>query len=402
VVRINFGWNEVSGDGCATQTLTQLRDPNNTCYNWTLFDSLVSQATARGIQVLASVSRTPRWVLGNTNPNYVGTRSSEWTRLVTNYESFMGAAAQRYAAGSTYGTIKLWTVWNEPNSTYHFAPITTSIMRSAMPKRYAQMVGKTAVAIKTANPTALVSLGPTGPQSTIKPIPYILAVQKVLPTFLPGSSITAKRHWVDAWSHNPYPGVTISPSRGKATSPTVGMSNIRDLFTQLDAAPITKGMKVWATEFAYQTNPPDKTLGISPALQGRFMAESFDWLESTNRVTVLIWYGFTDAVDLADWQSGTYYSNGVAKPSLAWFQRPVSVPLAIVRRGTTARVWARSNVNPSATRIAFSYDNKTWKLLPIMGRKSDGTTIINVRVMKTIYFATWDGVRGPARPVLAR
>ncbi len=228
------------------------------------------------------------------------------------------------------------------------------------------------------------------------------AVQTALPTFLPGGTTAAKRSWLAAWSHNPYPGTSTAPSRGTIKSPKVGMTNIRDLFTQLDAAPITRGMKVWATEFGYQTNPPDMAVGISAALQGRYMGEAYDWLESTRRVTVLIWYGLTDPTDLGDWQSGTYYSSGQAKVSRAWAMRPISVPVPIVRKGTRARVWARSMVNPAATRIAYSYDGRSWRLLPLKGRKADGTTVVAFRVVRTMYVATWDGTRGPARTLIAR
>jgi hypothetical protein len=313
----------------------------------------------------------------------------------------MKAAATRYRRGSVHGSVRMWTVWNEPNSPVYFAPMHTAMLKRVMPSRYAQMVARTAVAVKQADPFAYVAAGPTGPTGGsygIRPMTFVAQVQQRLPVFLPGTG-TYERHWINGWAHNPYPGNKIAPSRGTIAAPSIGMANIRDLFTQLDKHPVTRGMPVWATEFGYQTNPPDRIVGISPSVQGRFMAESYDWLESTRRVPVLIWYGFRDPDQLGDWQSGTYYTNGIAKVSRLWQMRPVSVPVSSARRGSLVRVWARSMVKPAATRIAVSTNGRSWRLLPAIGRRDGGTTVQNVRVYRTTWFATWDGVRGPARMI---
>jgi hypothetical protein len=402
IVRANVHWNEAAPAGCATVPLATLRNPDNGCYDWSIFDGIVQEAAARNIQVLVSVTQAPQWLHGSSDPTYLGATSTQWTRTVQYYSAFLSAAATRYTAGSPHGTVRLWTVWNEPNSVHYFGPMNSAALIRAAPARYAQLFAQSSMAIKAANASALVALGPTGPQSTPwKPITYIKAVQAKLPLFLPGTG-AAERHYVDAWAHNPYPGITGPPSHGTARSPSVGMSNIRDLVKQLDAAPITRGLRIWATEFAYQTNPPDDVLGISPSLQGRYLAECFDWLDATRRVTVVIWYGFTDPADLTDWQGGTYFNDGTPKVSLLWWRRPISVPTNITRRGSLVRVWARSMVNPLATRVAYSVDGRSWRLLPLKGRRADGTTVVAVRVTRKMWFATWDGVRGPARVVSVR
>ena len=32
--------------------------------------------------------------------------------------------------------------------------------------------------------------------------------------------------------------------------------------------------RIWLTEYGYQTNPPDRLLGVSPALQARYVGEA--------------------------------------------------------------------------------------------------------------------------------
>jgi hypothetical protein len=402
LVRANVHWNEAAPAACATQTPSQLRDPDNACYSWGVFDGIVEEATAHNIQVLVSVTHAPSWLHNNADPTYLGASGTQWRRTVQYYSAFLAAAAKRYGQGSPHGTVRLWTIWNEPNSRNYFGPMNTPALVRAAPGRYSQMFAEGAKAIRSSNPGAIVALGPTGPQSTPwKPITYIKAVQAKLPIFLPGTGASEKA-WIGAWAHNPYPGITGPPSRGTTRSPSVGMANIRDLVKQLDAAPITRGLRIWATEFAYQTNPPDDVLGIAPALQGRYLAEAFDWLDATRRVTVVVWYGFTDPTDIRDWQGGTYYAGGTPKVSLLWWRRPISVPISLTRRGGVVRVWARSMVNPRATRIAYSFNGRQWRLFPVKGKRADGTTVLAVRMTRRMWFATWDGTRGPARVVSVR
>ncbi len=403
IVRVNMGWNELAAN-CSNESYAALANHEHECYSWGVFDQVVGLASERRILVLASISRAPRWLHDSANAAYVGTTGPQWRKTVLHYEAVMQAAATRYRRGSARGSVRMWTVWNEPNSPTYFAPQHTAILKRVMPRRYAQMVARAAVAIKKADRNAYVAAGPTGPTggaAGIRPITFVAQVQAALPIFLPGSG-AYERRWINGWAHNPYPGVNTAPSRGTIKSPSVGMANLRDLFVQLDRHYVTRRLPVWATEFGYQTNPPDRVLGINVFRQGRFMAESYDWIDSMRRVPVAIWYGFRDPDQPGDWQSGTWYNNGRAKASRLWQMRPISVPVDRVRRGQAVRVWARSMVKPASTRIAMSTNGRTWRLLPAIGRRDGGTTTQFVRVYRTTWFATWDGQRGPARVVRVR
>lgn len=404
VVRINVGWNELAAR-CGGQSPTALRDGANPCYDWGVFDQVVRLSRARNMQVLATISRAPAWLHGSSDPAFLGNSDAQWSRSVIHYQSVMFAAASRYRAGSSIGHVRLWTVWNEPNSNNYLAPQRSLFQQRRTAARYAQLLARTAVQVKQANRFALVAAGPTGPTGGrygMPPITFLALVQRALPRNLPGAGVFERR-WVDAWAHNPYPGIATAPSRGTIRAPKVGMANVRDLLRQLDRSPVTRGKPMWATEFSWETNPPDRVLGISPLLQGRFMAEAFDWLDRTRRVPIAIWYGFRDGDLIAtDWQSGVLTNDGQRKASWYWYQRPMAVDLDRVRRGAQVRVWARSAVAPRSTRIAWSQDGRTWRLLPARGRRSDGSQVQLVRVQRKTWFATWDGIRGPARVVNVR
>ena len=384
VVRVNWGWNEVATPVCAAQTPELLENHENTCYNWVLFDSLVSQATARNMRVLVSISRVPVWVSGNADPYFMGSTTAQFQKVMANFAAFHKAAATRYAPGSAHGTVNYWTVYNEPNSDFFWKP-------APNPQRYAALYAATAKAIKAASPSAQVAPGPTNPRTNtnlggIRPVPFIKQFQRWIPKYLPGTS--ARKH-INAWAHNPYPGFNSQPSVPSrlATPDSIGMGNVNRLYALLDSHPSTRGTKVWATEFGWETSGTNRT---TLARQAQFIAEAFHWLDASGRVTIGIQYGLTDPTNPDDWQSGTFTASGATKPAFKMFQRMISIPQAglnnRVRRGTPVKVWARSNVAPSKGVLAFKRaGDPVWRTVPGQRRKADGTITATLRATDRWY-----------------
>ncbi len=406
VVRANFRWYDVA-EGCAGQTPKQLENPDNPCYSWGRFDGIVKQANDRGMQVLISIQQNPTWLHNTDNRLWMGTSAKQFSRTLEHFVSFHKATATRYKQGSPNGFIKFWTVHNEPNSKTYWGGMLTP----PNPARYAQLYGKTAVAIKTASPTSLIAAGPTGPRGGtggLPPLVFMRAFQKEVVKYLPGS-LANKKRFINAWAHNPYPGATVPPSKLQAAPPPkdmVTMATIDRIFPALDAAPITRGAKVWATEYGWETNGPYST---TLAKQQIFIPEAFDWLDSKKRVQIGISYGLTDppAADTGDWTSGTITNNGIRKPSFKMFQRMISVPAAglgnSVKRGTVVKIWGRSNVNPGAAKIAYKIPGDAWRFVP--GQKKDANKAIRASMRVTsrsIQFAIYDGTYGPTRSFSTR
>jgi hypothetical protein len=430
VVRVNWGWNEVAVGNCATQSLAQLEDPSNACYDWTRLDSLISQANARRIQVLISITRVPAWVSGNGDPLWMGASMAQFNRIKGHYAAFHKAAATRYKVGSPFGTIRYWTIHNEPNSPRLWKPVPNG-------QRYAALFAAASKAVHAGNPKAVVAAGPTNPTGNaipareapprgvpgIRPAVFIMQFQKWIPKYLPGKQLRAN---LNAWAHNPYPSTTSQPTVVAPGSPStaIGMATIGRLFSTLDRSRSTRGLKVFATEFGWETSGRFRT---TPARQSQFLAESFDWLDSRRRVLIGIQYGLTDPTDPVDWQSGTFYANGRAKPAYAMYQRMISVPKAglsgRVRRNTTVSIWGRGNVNPATGALAYRILGRKcsarvvrvtdYCLVPRQVKRSDRSirATLRLRVRGTYQFATYSkgnpalGIKdgyGPARTVRVR
>ena len=76
------------------------------------------------------------------------------------------------------------------------------------------------------------------------------------------------------------------------------------------------GKHLWITEYGYQTNPPDKTFGVSYAKQAAYMKQSYAIARKNPRIDMMLWFLVRDEPSLGGWQSGLQTATGKAKP--AW------------------------------------------------------------------------------------
>ena len=70
---------------------------------------------------------------------------------------------------------------------------------------------------------------------------------------------------------------------------------------------------LWLTEYAVQTNPPDRLFGVSPARQAAFIGQAALRVWEQRGVTMLIHFLVRDDPELGGWQSGLFTAGGSAK-----------------------------------------------------------------------------------------
>jgi hypothetical protein len=97
-------------------------------------------------------------------------------------------------------------------------------------------------------------------------------------------------------------------------------------------------MRIWLTEYGYQTNPPDRMLGVSYAAQARYIGEAALRAYEAPRVDVLIHYLLHDEPAVGRWQSGVYTASGIAKPALQALRFPLA---QLSRRGRRTVLWGQ-------------------------------------------------------------
>jgi len=94
---------------------------------------------------------------------------------------------------------------------------------------------------------------------------------------------------------------------------------------------------LYLTEFGYQTNPPDRYLGVAPDVQAAWLARGVQRAWRDPRVANLTWYVWRDEPlgrDGTGWQSGVLYADGRPKPTLQAFRLPFAA--------TTRSVWGHA------------------------------------------------------------
>jgi hypothetical protein len=393
VVRVTLAWRLVASNAevCRAQSLGALYSQANPCYQWGTYDHLVAEAKERGLPVLFSVFQVPGWVLGASGANgwrWMGSSDREFDRVLTpKWAAFAAAAASRYGPSSPYGHVRRWTVGNEPNSSFFWQP-----QNASAPKRYARLYRAVAPAIVQANRNAMVAPGPTGPRPPKgKPINFWR-------TALPIMQRNGSGKWISAVAHNAYAGAPRSPRSLKTKAPSVDVTNMQDLYRELDKYRATRKKQVWVLEFAYQTNPPDRIFGVGWSDQATYLAQGWDMLND-GRTRMAIWYVLRDPADQVDWQSGLWDQRGGRKPSLAMFMRPVASHAGRVGRGQTVRLFGMSMLRPGRQTLKYSYNGRTWKTVP--GQRRSGTTVrANFRPTRSFKVRTVDpGGPGPYRNV---
>jgi hypothetical protein len=176
---------------------------------------------------------------------------------------------------------------------------------------------------------------------------------------------------LDAYAHNPYP---LDPHRetpytgGCSYCSTLTMATVKRLETLV--AHNFGRARIWLTEYGYQTNPPDRLLGVSSTLQARYVGEGDFQAYRTPRVDMLIQYLYRDEPNVARFQSGLITLAGSRKPAFAAFE----IPLAeIGRSGAKVSLWGQ--LRASATGATARLERKAaahWQTIATLRAGSGG------------------------------
>jgi hypothetical protein len=317
VVRVDLYW---GGNSLAVNQKrpTHAADPNDSAYDWTLYDRLATNAAKVNIKLLFTIWGTPKWANGGKPANYAPTN-------YTDLRKFAYAAATRYSGttvdettGTTIPAVRLWTAWNEPNQRFQLMPQYQRVngkwvLQSAID--YA----KICTAVYTGVHSTLlagekVACGVTAPGGNDNP-----SGSRGTPT--PMSFMTAVKNAglknFDAWAHNPYGGPNETPTTKPHARGTVTLGNIDTLIAQLTK--LWGARRVWLTEYAYQTNPPDRAFGVSYAKQALYLKQAFAIARKNPRIDMMLWFQLKDDSRLAGWQSGLMTVKGKRKPAFTTF-----------------------------------------------------------------------------------
>ena len=140
---------------------------------------------------------------------------------------------------------------------------------------------------------------------------------------------------LDAYAHHPYAlGPKETPwSGGCDHCETITMATLDRLVTETRKA-FKRPVRLWLTELGYQSNPPDRLLGVAPAVQASYIAAAAYKAWATPRVDLLIQYLYRDEPTTDRWQSGLVSAGGTTKLAIGGFEAPLA---QVSRKGVDDR-----------------------------------------------------------------
>jgi len=337
VLRVNLYWGGTKW-AVAKSRPADPNDPGDPALDWTIYDRLVRYATQNNIKVVFSILFTPGWANG-------GKAKTVAPKNFKDLENFAYAAAERYSGIWTapkwqqdpsnpttalpLPKVTMWTAWNEPNnpiwltpqykrvgktwrveSAYQYAKICNAIYNGIHSKFLGPLPGEK------------VACGVTGPQGNDAPTTTRPSVDPL--TFLTAAHKYGMKTF-DVYAHHPYPDVGASdppsfvPTGKRKRRVQLGNSG---LLTSL-VSKYYGGKHLWITEYGYQTNPPDKTFGVSYAKQALYMKQAYAIARKNPRIDMMLWFLVKDEPAVGNWQSGLETVAGKKKPAWSAF---LSIP----------------------------------------------------------------------------
>ena len=326
-------------------------DSFDPAYRFSDIDELVRNAQQRGLEVVITIWGTPKWANGGKSPNNVPTK-------VSDLQNFSRALASRYSGRfAQFPYVGRYSVWNESNLQLFLSPQFDAKGRSVGPRLYAKMYAAAYAGIKTGNPRAKVAIGSTsshgrdkklgGNSDTHSPGRFAQLVAAANP-----------RLKFDAWAQHPYPTPQSLKPTQKVKWPNVTLSSMARFEQSLDKWFKRKGVRIWITEFGYETKPDGEPKGVSRAQQATYASQAIALAKKDPRIDMFVWFIFRDD-ETSVWQSGLQTRSGVAKPALARFRAAakgvdIRNPLLRVKAGRTPAVTVAlrelaSNARPGDT-----------------------------------------------------
>ena len=282
-------------------------EPTNGVYSVSAWDALeahLQHAKAQGLRVELTLTGAPSWA----NGGFAGTGVPPTPANYPRYASFLKALAKRMGP-----LVDAWIVWNEPNHPNYWATPDaveyTRLLKAAYP------------AIKSADPTSTVLLGPlapTGPglngnggSGAIDPY-----------TFLTSVYAAGIRGYADALAWNLYPpGApedTFTDSSGHPYAGSFpGQLYVHSLLQSLDP-----GLHVWVTEFGWSTCVScqlNLINGVDEPTQADYLGRAWTYERRyLPWVDVMFWFEAQDSNSSpSTWERGLglLRNDGSAKPA---------------------------------------------------------------------------------------
>jgi hypothetical protein len=389
-------------------------DPASPGYDWSALDRAVALVRDAGMTVTLSVTGPgPLWA--TANPAAGSTRLNPVPAL---FGRFAGAVALRYGA-----RVDRYIVWNEPNLPLWLQPQFSCRGRTctpASPHLYRRLARAAGPAIHAADPNARVLVGALAPSgqnprsrnAVMRPLTFLRAMGCVTRRARPdrrGPCRGFRPAAAEGIAYHPH-GVRRAPDAPDPQRDDAGLADLPRLEALLDAIQRANGLRntlgrtrrfdLFLTEYGYQTNPPDRFVGVRPAQQAEWLQQAafIAWRDPRVRnLTQYVWRDEPVGERGAGWQSGLRFADDRPKPALRSFPQPFWADTTIARRA--ARLWGQVRPGGAATVAVQRAAPGARQWTTIRTLRTNGRGVFTLRVAVTRpadYRFTWRPAPGAA------
>jgi hypothetical protein len=355
IVRFTIRWDVV-----ARRRPASPRDHRSPAYDWRTVDPALDGLRRGGIDAAVTLLGTPAWANGGREPNW----APRGERAFANFA---------YAAARRFPWVRKWTIWNEPNQARWLRPTSPGLyVRRLLNPAYGEL--------HAAIPGVRVAGGVTAPRAGQgggrSPVAWI-------------RGMGAAGALLDAYAHHPY------PLRPRAETPWQGGCAHCTTITMADLERLVREVRgsfgptrIWLTEYGYQTDPPDSTLGVSQAAQARYVASAARRAYLAPMVDMLVHFLVRDETRAEGWQSGVFTARGLPKAAYWTFRMPVTQTRT---GGDRVELWGqirpRSGQQPYRVSV---YDGTRWRRVGGALRTDErGFFSVTVRVPRRAILYVW-------------
>ena len=395
---------------------------------WDRIDGVVRGASARGIDVLMTVTGPlPAWA--SDCGGAVSVRRicrpdpAEYRRFFTAVaRRFAGSYRDENEGGGVLPRVDRWSAWNEPNQAGWLYPQWTRKRGRYVPDaphRYRRLVDAAGDALRaTGHARSQFLIGETAPlgrdsgswsKRSIAPVTFYreLFCLDSRGRALTGSARSLRgcpRRYAkldaDGVAHHPYTRGGGNDPRARIDSDEATIYKIDRVTRELDRAArkrrIRFGAPIYFTEYGFQTNPPDRIAGTSLSRQSEWLNES-DWLAwKESRVRGVAQYELRDEYRIGGFQTGLRFHGGDAKPAYGAYRTQIWPTKA----GRYTRIWGqlRSAVEGRRQLVQIQYrlsSRSSWKTIKTTAVTGPRDFIyLRVRKRAAYWRLVWEPVSG--------
>ncbi|CAB4711147.1 unannotated protein [freshwater metagenome] len=346
VIHVLADWSQIASAKPASPL-----NGDDPAYKISDLDSLVSTAPKYGMQVIVSITGTPKWANGGQTPNHPPTNMGDLT-------AFAHMLAARYnGLHPGYGVVSRFAIWNEPNLQLFLTPQFEN-GQIVSPGIYAKLFAAGYAGIKAGNPLALVAAGNTSNRGHNTPTGGV-SDSTAPATFARLLAIAAPKLKFDAWATHPYPTSPNLPPTQKVQYPAVTLTTLDQFGSDLKTW-WKRRVPIWITEYGEQTRP-QYSIGVSASQQAADAKTALQMAAKNPYVDIFVWFIFRDSTNQT-WFSGLKNANGSNKPSYATFSataKTVAGQTYYIPQGggftPAIDVPQLFNNNPVGSRIGLTY-----------------------------------------------